>query len=373
MTQSTDDRIRHEAALSYANGETRKAIGALITRINETNGHCSPQIWLCVLDLYQVEQQQAAYEKLAVFFSNRFHFSPPAWKESQHLANKQTGQWRNALVVEGSPLDIQEEKVRDFIRASKEAHESRVDLSRVRMDSMDEVAEQEAKKLLSIMGKLRRIRCPTLLMGDAELVRFLKNKTKAQRQEEPKEDASEELNSFWLLLFELLQWRGMEEEFDTLALLFAETYNYCPVGYDPSLAIAKVPSSQEPPHAGVADASHLQDHKEETRKTQAGGKGLELPDIVLDSQDMCQWAQRQWDDNLIAEFSFDNVVRIGVEAAQDFTHLVQAQSHPDGINTNDTVFYDVSEIIASLFEVTGLVALATIQHRYEKLRHLLEV
>ena len=379
MTQSTDDRIRHEAALLYANGETRKAIASLIARINETNGHCSPQIWLCVLDLYQVEQQQAAYEKLAVFFSNRFHFSPPAWKNPQKGQIKQTGQWRNALVVEGSALDIHEDKVRDFVRASKEAAESRIDLSRMRMDEMETVAEQEAKKLLSIMERLRRLRCPTMLMGDTETVRYLKQKTHKDTlsdADKPQDLASHELSPFWMLLFEFYQWRGMEQEFDDLAMAFTKRFDYCPVGYDPSLSIALAPSSHTTGHAFRNPASELSgatSHQEDEAKDIGSLNGLELPDIILDASEMCEWAQKQWDSQLPAEFSLGDVSRIGVEAAQEFTHLLQAQSHPDGITPRDTTFFDVSEIIASLFEVTGLVAFATVQHRYEKLRHLLEV
>lgn len=361
-TLSADDRIRHEAALAYANGDTRKAISLLIQRINDTNGHCSAQVWLCILDVYQAQQQQAAYEKLAVFFSNRFHYSPPAWDQTQQTKPKQTGQWRNALIIEGSPMDIREDKVRDFVRASREAGESRLDISRMRLDANETVAQQEMRKLLNIMERLRRVQCPTMFMGDAELLQTLRQRTKADPGMEETHDSTgtdvqitDDRRIYWMLLFEVLQWRGLEDEFDQNAMTFAEKYAFCPVGFDRTMAIAVAPTMSEP----VSSNMDLM--------------GFEGDETVLDAAPLLEYAQSRWDKGQQAEFQFMKVNRVGTDVAQSLAALLQAQTHPDGIEPKDTVFYDVNEIVASLFEATGVSAFATLQYRHEKLRHLLEV
>lgn len=363
--ESTDDRIRHESALLHAHGETRKAIATLITRINETNGHCNPKIWLCVLDLYQIEQQEAAYEKLAVFFSNRFHYSPPAWRPPQAKTTKTSGQWRNALIVEGKASEIHPDKIKDFLRASKEAKSSRLDLSRMRLSSQREQARKETSILLTIMNEIKRLKCPTMLMGDAELMAFLNECVAQDRLSFERNmlhvdytDPNDTLSPFWLLLMEIYQWRGMQDEFDSLAMEFTEMFHWCPVGYNDMWAVAKVPSNDTNDTPPLS--STLNGH-------------MVLPAVVLDGQALCTFAQQQWDQHLPAEFSFEQTARLSADAAQELTHLVEAQSHPDGIDVHDTVLHDVSEIVFSLLETTGLHSLATIHHRYEKLRHLLEV
>lgn len=343
-SHSADDTIRHEAALLYANNDTRGAIGALLKRVNGTNGYCSTKIWLMLLEIYQIMGQQEPYEKLAVFFSNRFNFSPPAWDSFAAMkTEKAAGQWRNALVVEGSPLQINDDKQRDFIRASKEFANSRIDLSRMRLSDETEVMENELKKLLEIMQRIRKLRIQTLFMGDTELIRALSNhiaKAQGNRENEI---------IYWTVMFEILQWRGEEAKFEDMANKFMDIYQYCPVGFDPADSIALAPRSEE---------------------SQQTDEGFSSPEAITEPQVFFDYMQQQWDKNIPAEIPLTHVKRISADAARDMAAFLQA--HADTHPPADIVFLDSGEVTVALFETTGVAAYSQIRYRNAKLRNLYE-
>ena len=363
---SQDKAVRHEAAILWARGESRKAITLLIERINETNGHCDAKIWLCMLDLYHIENQQAAYEKLAVFFSNRFHFSPPSWEKNGSGVKKQPGQWRNALVIEGSPLEIRDEKIRDFLRASKEQGESRIDFSRMRLDDTESVMDIEIKKLLDIMQRLRRIKCPTLLMGETETMARLYAIVKETTQNHatlapqtltdrgPFDIENAEGGMAWMMLFELLQWRGRESEFNQMALDFAKLYSFCPIGYDPEMAIAIPPTSQT--DEKDVDPSFI------------------VPETILDAAVLIDYIERQWEEEAGVDIDFSHVSRLSYESSHELAAFLQANDAPEtGITKPRISLREVNEIVGSLLEVTGVSAYCLVYSKYAKLRDLLEV
>lgn len=334
----------------YASGEARAAINMLIGHINSTNGYCDPKIWLALLDIYMIQGQQAAYEKLAVFFSNRFEFSPPAWDQGETKPAQSGGSWRNSLVIEGSPLLVSEQKIRDFILASKEAKTARLDISRMRIQEEKpgekNEAQQELARLLTIMQRLRRGQAKTLLMGDGQLLGWVKKRCDA------KNNSMDSEQIYWMVLLELFQWRGKEQEFDQTALDFATVFSYCPVGYDPSGAVAIAPEQKDEGHVevdGFVPATH-----------------------VHQIHDLVDFAQNQWRQNSPAEINLKLVTRVDVEAARELADVLQTETHPDGISAKDIVFHETSEIISALFDATGVSAYATVLHRHEKLRNLLQ-
>lgn len=387
--QKIDETTRHDAAILHADGDTKGATASLIKRINDSNGHCDVKVWLCALDVYQIQKQHAAYEKIAVFFANRFHFSAPAW-EQQEAEKKQAGQWRNALIVEGSPLTIHSEKVRDFVKASKEAKESRMDLSRMRIVYPDgtketlDVMESEAEQLFDIMLRLRRAKCPTLLMGETEILRLLQKTAQEILQKQYQHQAQPGPDSpIWLLLFEILQWRGLEVEFNALAMDFAEHYNYCPLGYDPEMRIAITPSRDNPSSAFVStgtnenkpeNGENIEGHFEE--KSNMSWKPEET---ILDSSSLMRFVENQWAHEKDAIIDFSSVHRISFDAAQNFASFLQAlhfaaeDADPKQPSLEPVVILkQVNEIVGAVLEIAGISAFCQIEYKHEKFRHLLE-
>lgn len=352
-----DQSVRHEAALYFADGDNRQAINLLIKRINDTNGYCDAKNWLMLLDIYQVIDQRGAYEKLAVFFSNRFNFSPPAWLELDKKNKKEQGYWRNALIIEGSPLGVLDQKTRDFIRASKEEGSSRLDLSRMQLTDEDsdggsDTLKKELEKLFSIMKRLRKINKPTLLMGEGELKTILGEKIKNQNGK------YEDEKIYWELLFEITQWRGEEKQYNTLFDEFSEKFDYCPIGYEPEQAIALTP-----------DEKHLDEGE------------FSLIDMVDDAEKTMKHLQQMWEDNKKVEISLNEIKKISSNFARQLAEFLQAslelgfsQNQVGGelakAKQNEVIFTDTPETIVALFEITGVAAYATIQYQHVKLRNL---
>ena len=345
-----DTETRHDAALLYANGDSRGAVNVLIQRVNGTIGHCSPRIWVMLLDLYRILGQQAPYEKLAVFFSNRFSLSPPAWEafDNPNKSKPAQGLGRNSLIIEGSPLTVHEEKVRDFIRASKEAGHSRLDLSRMRIDKASKNAGEELDALLQIMQRLRRLKVPTLLMGDTELLKMVQGKIQSSNN-------FEEDKIYWFVLFELYQWRGEEERFEELVDVFARQFEYCPVGYHPDDAIATTPTTE--------DTSAADDEQQ-----------VNFDEVISDPNALLQYLEQQLQESSKAKANLAQVKRITADSAREMAAFLQAQSDgQDQHSTDHKVVLDhVSEPLASLFEVTGVSAYADIKHLHAKLLSLLQ-
>ncbi len=283
-----DAHARTEAAMLYAGGDTKAATNLLIQRINDTGGYCDTRLWLMAFDIYKTQKQKAAYERLAIYFSDRFRFSAPGWEDEALVSGKNSG--RNALVMDGSPSGANDGKIRDFILCASESGGGRLDLSRVTLAESDPLRRKDVEKILDIMRRLRRYGCRVLLMGDSELTDQM-----SQRVEGGGSNMSSE-QPYWLLLFEIFQWRGMESEFDALAMRFADRFSYCPVGYDPHGVIAIAPSSdtdQDLHRFGYASAETISD----------GG-------VIID------WIKHEWDHGHTADIYMYHTHRMSADAAR---------------------------------------------------------
>jgi hypothetical protein len=462
VQKSHDDTVRMEAALLYANGDHRGAINALIARVNATNGHCSVRLWLELLDIYQAKDLQNPFEKLAGHFSSRFHLSPPAWvnqitagdnsaerkgrdaasndaASNDAASNDQAPRavgvgaavaaggdpgkhvsgsprpigagGRQALLIEGSARDVSTDKIRDVIRAAMQHLNCRLDLSRITLYTNDGVAGQELTALLGIMERIRRLHVPTMLMGDTELMAQIQKRVDMQRNDLERE------NPYWMVLFEILQWRGEEEEFDRRVEAYANLFSYCPVGFEGSEVIARDPTSErngtqgggvahgegshtagirgnngsdnndsDRAHAAEPDGTSRGHHSlghalgHDTRPSGtphgrlAAANMLALIGEVLDIQAMTSFAQAQWAKRKTAVISMEGVVRLEAGAARSLATLLQVRVPALGFGRDKPAmeFQGCSEAVASLMEGTGVAAYAKVGTRHDKIRAALE-
>jgi len=348
-TKNPDQSIRHEAALLYSNGDTRGAITLLLQRINASNGWCDTKVWLMLLEIYQISGQQDPYEKLASVFSSRFNFSAPAWDPSAVLkTEKSAAQWRNALVIDGSPAKINEDKRRDFLQASKDFQSSRLDFSRMKLSEDPTEQIEELHKLLEIMERVRKLKVPTLFMGETELFHFLTTKIDELKDLSSPNAAD---HVYWNVLLEILQWRGDENGHDQTVLSFMDVYSTCPVSFDPNESIAVAPRA---PETEV--------------EAPPSGEEFVLPDIVTQVGAMVLFIQQQWQKNVPAEFVTSSMKRMTADTARELALFLQNNSETH--TSLDVVFLDTGELLTALFEITGINAHAQVRYRHSKLRDI---
>lgn len=216
------EAVAENAALAYANGKTEDALVILTDHLNETKGDTKKIIWFLLLDLYQIQKKRTQFEKTAEMFARRFGASPPSW--SDELSNRnQYFSGRNVIIFDGALEADMQEKVDDFLKISRDLKQCRLDCGRV---NLEESSNEGLKIWHHTMEQVRESSIKAVLMGDIGIVEQLKELIQ-------KEDLDPERKRlFWLILLELFQWEGQEENFEELGFEYAMFYDISPPGWD---------------------------------------------------------------------------------------------------------------------------------------------
>lgn len=331
--------IRGEVAALFSHGHLDKAADVIIQHLNKEAGAASANVWYLLMDLYQIRDMQNHFEKTAKMFASVFKTSPPSWESLN--ANDESGEQiilgRQVLIVEGFPSQISEEKRKDFVMAARTHKMARLDLSRARLDEEDKKRVDDLAILLEVMIKLRKFRVKVILMGENQLVEYLRMAVQAN------EGIFGE-SIYWNTLLEFLQWRGQQESFETLAIAYAQRFGESAPEYEPDGMIATAPRERK-------EVVDIQEKK---------GCWI-LPEQVNDLV-LNQMIEKMVQKNLMGEsidFSWANVKQASYEVAVELNQkMMQANIPAHQIN-----FSNVNELFMALFEITGLTHMATIRQK----------
>lgn len=324
--------VREEAAALYASGRPQDAAKVLTNYMQAGKGQVEKSIWYMLFDLYQSTDQHAAFERLAILFAKAFGASPPAWEDwSSNLINL-LGQ--NILVVEGYPSNMNSDRVSSFVNVARQAKTARLDLSRVRLEEGDDMIIS-LNRLREMMSRLRRYRVKTLLMGETRLVDDLKiivSQPGAQAK------------AAWLLLFELLQWRGEEQTFENLAFDYAMKFEESAPGFEPDGVIAINPddASQESGPSSIFVT-------------------FDVPDY-LDANNVKEFLS-SIDSRLrsfgSARLDFSKVRQVSFDAATSLASFLNTL----GVSPGRVIAAHPTELVAAILEMSGALSYITIEAR----------
>lgn len=244
--------LREEAAVCFAAGDTEEASERLLQELKAYPNDTPAPLWTMLLEIYQAKGERASFEKLADLFARRFEVSPPSWR-SQAAPRPAPRAGRNAMVVEGLPASIREEKWRDFLASSKAAGFGRLDISRAVWPHAPVQFATEAEAFLDLANRITRAGFRLLLMGDGPL---------RDRLDEVLREASwpaAPLRLAWLLQLTLLQWRGQREAYDRLAMEFAPRFQMAPPGFEVAAVLADDTHDQPAAKAkGIVDKPEME-------------------------------------------------------------------------------------------------------------------
>lgn len=208
----------NQLSVNYFDKNYDKNIEILREYLNELKGNTNPFIWYLLFDLYQIKVDRQSFDKLADMFVRKFLSSPPSW-ESRKI-NDIYSSGRNVLILDGA-LDNQIlEKSKDFIRYSRDVGSCKIECGKLEIWSS---TKEGLFILLNTMQKLRKNKIKTLILGDAGVTGDLMDFIKLNKQVD---------QIYWLLLLELLQWDGKEEEFNSYAFEYASLFDVSPPGYE---------------------------------------------------------------------------------------------------------------------------------------------
>ena len=279
--------VSENAAMAFSNGQYEQAQSVLTQHLTETRGETEKIIWYLLLDLYQIQRNKTQFEKLAELFAKKFGVSPPSWAD-QSAQNEVFFSGRNVMVLEGDLDQSITDKSKDFLRVSKAQKTCKFECSRV---DLRKSTHEGLNIWLETMRKVRKMKVKAILMGETGIIDTLRTLLQ--------DEGTAGQQIFWLLLLELLQWRGKEEEFEELAFQFATAFDVSPPGFDPE---------------GVMKQDLANEQVEEAVKT------APLPPALLTDGAINEWLDKlsEWmseNPEKHAELPFQHVERLSFEAA----------------------------------------------------------
>lgn len=228
--------VVEEAAILYANGQDAMALAALEGAVGETSlGAATEQVWAMLFDLCMLMGKRETFESRALEYSLRFEKSPPAWQEvAKERVDPTLTTGGLGFVAFGTALNAQSEKsVRQLERIIANNPTARAELGKIRT-----VDEPGCSLLLQALKLARKDKCEVVLTGAEELATVLGRKAVPGTREH---------EAAWLLLLELFQHLGRQEDFDDMALQYAITFEVSPPSWETQpAALKKKPAAPKP-------------------------------------------------------------------------------------------------------------------------------
>ena len=329
-----------EASIIFASGEERTAAEMILRYLNETKGNVDKRVWYILLDIYHALGNRDNFEQLSIHFAKRFGTSPPSWQTGDGSSEAQPAKsavaaGRNVLIIEGGIGGGIIAKTKEFVAAAKEMKTCKIDVSRMKPDQCD---AEGLGSMQAVMGQLRKHKVAATLMGENHLATWLKKKVDSSKERQDPSDSP-----YWLLLLEILQWRGQMDEFEELSLEYTITYEISGPGWEPSgvmtiEAAAEVHDEGRESDCDVVPEPLVTDVSVQRIQDQIGKMIKEKSSIRLD---------------------FRSVKRMDFSSAGAFLGFVSSL----GDDSKKLTIVGPSELIVALFDVVGLSPLIGFEPR----------
>lgn len=199
-----------EAAILYASGQSETA-ERMLQGILATGDH---RAWHMLFDLYCVQTREKEFEQLALDYAMRFETSPPVWQKIGCNGATKAQQAQAASLELPSLLDkTAAAALREGIGATAKNTAVRIDFSRIAM--IDESGADECARILAAARKAKR---KLQVSGVETLIALLQDLNRATHSR----------TVHWLLLLELYQTLGLQENFEDLAVDYAVRFEVSP-------------------------------------------------------------------------------------------------------------------------------------------------
>jgi anti-anti-sigma regulatory factor len=208
-----------EAAVLYAANFVTPAEALLKVETRDPASRSGKQPWLMLFDLYEVTQNRADFDALAMVYTVKFEQSPPAWaggadstSDPRRCQNRERNDFFALKPNAMGELSTEIEKLLAFAEMMKTV---RLDLGKIAS-----ITAGESALLAAALQRLRRAGLP-MWFNNAEALEHVLRAALNER-------ASESTRSFWLLLFELYVLQGKMEPFEELGLEYAVAFEMSP-------------------------------------------------------------------------------------------------------------------------------------------------
>lgn len=335
VSQSESVPILEEAAILFATGQVKVAEHMLRSVIDLDNlGNATPIAWFMLFDLYQIEQNQYAFESLSLDYAGKYETSPPVWRNSEQaldLDDEVADTKATPGLIFPSQLDGEIIKLLQKLNnLSEQSKVLRLDFGRVK--AVDPVG---CGLLLRAIRNLKKSKHDLVLVAAQNLTAQIQNILEVGRRDETEAP--------WLLLMEILQLLQMKEAFEETSIDYCVTFEVSPPAYEaPANKITTAVAEAPPPNTEMRAEGYMMPRTVE-------GKTEELVAEILD------YAKAH--DAVILNCKNLERVEFGA-SAQLLNGLVPISGQGKPIE-----FTEVNYLVMHLFNAMGLKNVAAIKPR----------
>ncbi|MBM5571479.1 MULTISPECIES: STAS domain-containing protein [Deefgea] len=240
-----------QAAMLHANDQLLAAIAILEADKPEFSSKRKLESWLMLFELYQQQQNRTAYDALGLDFVVAFEKTPPVWRQQQNKPQVVS----HASAYHAFPAELTianiEKEAQQFLAIRQKTPDIRVDFSKLKkIDALG------AAELVAVLPRRNKQQGQLQILGSKVLIDLISPMIEVGRRipaEAP----------FWLLLIEIHQILGLQEEFENLAVDYAITFEVSPPSWDPLQAPktgAQIAKEEAKAKAEVEQAADEQNH-----------------------------------------------------------------------------------------------------------------
>ncbi|MFC4160510.1 STAS domain-containing protein [Chitinimonas lacunae] len=331
-----------EAAICYANDQVDDAIAILAADLETVEGHHAFDTWLMLFDLYQMQGKRIEFEELALQFVVEFERSAPIWqdlgdpaksskKPQQAKAGGPFFQFPSVLGAENIETQL------DQLEKLAAAGPVRVEFGKiVALDS------SAAHAMLVRYAKFKKAKYKFQVSGATQFAALLQSRIEIMRR-------IDDEAPFWLLLMEVYQMLGLQEDFENTAVDYAVTFEVSPPSWD---VATKAKTAAE---VAAEEAKYQAEQAEAFESPPTDGYVFNGP-IVAATEATFAGLHDYAADRMEVRIDFSRVPRVDfVSCGMLMNELVAltAQSKPIEI-------VGANELIVALFRIMGIAEVAKV-------------
>ena len=228
------DAAIEEAAVLFANGQDEAVRVVLENAVHAAQTASGERLWLMLFDLYRLLGQKVPFEALAIDYVRALEKSPPAWKDASvgRAKGKPASAAAGSVLFRGELTGDNQSALEAIQQALEKNPKLRLDLSKVtRVDAGG------CGLLLGCLQRARKARWEIELLGRESLLALI---------EPCVEVGVPENQECWLLLIELLQLQGQHDAFEDAAINYAVTFEVSPPSWEAQRVAKPEPEVQAP-------------------------------------------------------------------------------------------------------------------------------
>lgn len=215
-----------ETAILFANGQHDAAEATMRTGIDtDTVGENRQTAWRMLFELVNQRGDSAAFEQLTMQYALRFENSSPAWMDysaEASMAAPAAALPAGPLVALPAVVDAQIVRTLEHLKALAAQHAAlTLDVSAAK--SIDIVG---AELLLRVVNAFKRSNHELTVLGAEQLLEPLRGLVESGRR-----DASD---AGWMLLLEVLRLLGRQAEFEETGIQYCITFEVSPPSWEPA-------------------------------------------------------------------------------------------------------------------------------------------